>query len=510
MPVSLPKTTFNIQPGVETISNAPQKVLIVGQKTSAGSATSGALQKNIQNNSEEDTLFGENSMLAGMIRAYKKVNQITRIDAIGLDDNGSTFATGSVGVVGTATEDGEVVITIGSRKNHKFIVAITSGDVASVIAAAIDTAVDKDLKVPIGSNANPASVDFTAINAGTVGNRIGIQVEGSVAGVTFSVTAMTGGATDPVLTNVLDVVGEDRYQTIVAPSEYGADFLTDFLDPRFNATNIIQDGVGGISETDTLSNLITFGTTENSKSLFVIGNKTVNKTLYKGSALFELNYAISSQIAAARALRLTDGANINDIVVAAASLDNFGGIELASLPYFNTIFPNLPLIDIDQEWTQTEMESLKAAGISVLGNNSARTSIVLSEVVTTRKTDDVGNPETTFKFLNAVDTSSVIREFFFNNNKARFAQSRLTDGDLVPGRSIANEGLLRATQLEFYDSLAGVLTVSGELARIFFSENLVITLDLDEGKVTMEMKVPIVSQLREIVATMNIVFSTNS
>ncbi len=510
--ISKPKVTFNLIPGQETISAAEQKVLFVGQQTSAGSAVSGSLTQNILNDSSEDGLFGADSMLAIMIRAYKVINQVTRIDVIGLDDNGGGVdATGTVVFTGTATEDGTLVVVTGSEKNNTFTIAVTSGDTATVIGAALETAVTADTKAPVDAANVTGTVTMTAINAGTVGNGITLKVTGTVGGVSTSVTGMASGATDPVLTTVFDVIGDERYQTIVAPSEYGTSFLKDLLDPRFNATNSVQDGVGIMTGTDTFANLVTLGNANNSQSLVLLGNKIVSTSTFDGSGIVELDQVVSSQFAGIRAKRLTQGANISGIVIATTGpLDSFGGSEIASLPYHNTPFPGLPIIDINNGFTETEQDSLNTAGISVLGNNITKTSVIAGTVVTTRKTDSAGNPELTFKFLNSVDTSSVIREFYFNNNRARFAQSRLTEGGLVPNRSIANGDLITAFQISLYQSLAGLLTQSGEDALTFYKQNLTVDLDVLNGKVTIAMKTPTVGQLREITGTIQIVFSTNS
>jgi phage tail sheath gpL-like len=513
--ISKPEVTFNIIPGQEEISNAPQRVLFVGQKTPSGSASSGDLVESIPNDGSEDALFGEDSMLAGMVRAYKALNQVTVIDAIPLDDNGSAVdATGTVVVSGTATEDGTLEVTTGSDQNHKFTIAVSDTDTATVIGAAIEAAVNADTSAPVTAANVAGTVTMTAVNGGTVGNGITLRITGTVAGITPSVTGMTGGATDPVLTSVFDVIGDERYQTIVAPSEYGTDFLTDLLDPRFNATNKVLDGVGIITQTGSFATLLSNGNAENSQTGFVIiGNQSKSTSTFEGSVMVELDQVISAQFAANRAERLTEGANISNIVIATSGpLDSFGGKEIASLPYFNTPFPNLPLIALGDGFDSSEEASLNAAGITLLGNNIARTSIISGEVVTTRKTDAAGNPELTFRFLNALDTSSVIREFYFNNNRARFAQSRLTtgDGDLVPNRSIANESVIRGFQISLYNSLSGLLTQSGEDALNFYKENLTVSLDILSGQVTITMKTPIVGQLREILGTIQIVFSTNN
>jgi phage tail sheath gpL-like len=515
MPISLPKVTVNILPAQVEQSNEPQRVLFVGQKVAAGTAPTGTLQQSIENGGQEDTLFGANSMIAGMIRAAKKLNEETRFDAIGLDDNGAgVAATGTVGFSGTATAAGSFDVTIGSGANHKFTIPVAIGDTATVIGAALEAAANADLDLPVTAANVTGTVTFTADNDGEEGNFITLKVTGSAVGVTPSVTVMTGGATNPVLTNVFDVVGSLRYQTIVWPSTYDLSTLTTFLDARFNATNDVLDGVGVVGITDTFSNLNVTATAENSESLVLLGNRSVSETLYKGSALLEIDNIVASQFAAIRALRLTPDANIANYVIATSGArDSFGGPAIASLPYFNTPFNNLPLIDVDKEFSRTETDSLKASGISILGNNQVRNGVIAGEVVTTYKTNAAGIVDPTFKFLNAVDTASNVREYFSNNLKSRFAQSRLTEGDVQPNRSMANAAIIEAFLDGLYITLSDedfVLTQAGEAAVQFFKANRSVTLDLVDGKATIIMQTPIVTQLREIIATMQIVFSTNS
>ena len=158
-----------------------------------------------------------------------------------------------------------------------------------------------------------------------------------------------------------------------------------------------------------------------------------------------------------------------------------------------------------------EIDSLNTSGISTIGNNRAGNQVILGEQVTTYKTDSAGNPDVSFKFLNFVDTSSNAREFFVNNYRNVYAQSRLTGGDLIPGRDMANQASIEATTIGFYNTLSGadfVLTQAGEEARRFFIQNLIVSLDLATGTVTVDMGTPLVTQLRNLFGTMRIVFST--
>ena len=510
-----PKVTFNILPAALEISVAPQRILFIGQKTSAGTAISGELISRIQNDNSENTLFGADSMLAGMIRAAKKINQVTQMDAIALSDAMSAVAaTGNVTFTGTATANGSIFVTVGSAQNSRYSVDIEVGDTATVIGGKLATLINADAFAPVNAVNTTGSVALTAVNAGLEGNSIGLRFEGVVAGVTVAITAFSGGLTNPTLTNLFDVIEGQRYQTIVWPSTYDLALVRNFLGARFNVTNEVLDGVAVVTRTDTFANLVTLGNSQNSQSLVIAGNRLLNDTDFKGGSMLELNNVVSAQFGALRALRLTQDANISRYVIATrGALDSFGGPALASLPYFNSPFFDLPIIPIGKGFRKEEIDQLAEAGIFVFGNNVNRTQIILSDVVTTYKTDVAGNPDKSFKFLNYVDTISTVREYMVNNCRARFAQCRLTNGDLIPRRNIANEILIRSFITQLYTNLSQtdfVLTQAGEDALEFFRENLNVSLDLVDGQVTINMITPIVTQLREILGTIQIAFSTQA
>jgi len=509
-----PKVQVNIVPATTDVENTAQKILFVGQKTATGTATAGALVENILNDNSEDTLFGQDSMLAGMVRAAKALNQTTVMDAIALDDNGAgVAATGTIAITGTATEDGVLTVRIGSQLNHSYSIAVTSGDTATVIGDAIDTATAADADAPFTTSNTTGTVTVTAANKGTLGNDIGIEVSGTVGGVSTTVTGMASGATDPTLTGVFDVIGTKRYQTIVWPYAADVTVVLALLDARFNDENRVLDGVAITSIQDSLANHISRLGALNSQSLVEITDKAESETNFKGPAQFEMAPIKSAQFGAIRALRLTDGASISRYVITTnGPLDSFGGPALASKPYFNTTLPNLPLVATGRGWNTTEIEQLTDTyGGTVFGVNVAGNTAICGELVTTYKTDSAGNPDVSFKYLNYVDTASNSREYFYNNLRSRFAQSRLTEGDVIKGRDMANDITIAAYCEKLYQDLSGpdfVLLQAGEDALKFFKANISVTLNLATGRATVQMTVPLVTQLREILATMKIAFST--
>ena len=516
MAISLPVVTVIKTATPTVVENEEQRVLLLAQKTSAGNAVSGVLIENMPTDGSENALFGSNSTIAAMVRDFKITNKVSRLDVIPLDDNGGAVAaTGTLAITGGATADGTLTLIVGSEENHKLTIAVANGDTPTTVGDAIEAAVNADTNAPVTAVNVTGTETFTAVNGGTVGNSITLVLRNPVAGLAFVLTGMASGATDPVLTGVFDVVGSTRYQAVVTPSEYGQTFLTDFLDPRFNVANDIQDGVGFQCIADTIANAKVLGDTLNSPSLSVGVNELVtppNNTLHKGGALIELNAVISTAFVAIRALRFTPGANISQFVLApSGSTDNFGSISTATLPYFNTpmprLFPPLPI----NATTQQEQEDLNASGLWTLDSNRTRTAVLTGSVLTTRKTDAAGNPEVTFKFLNGVDTSSQVAEFFFNNLKSQYAQFRITDGDIFSDSNITNVDAIKSFVVGMYNTLAGqLLTVAGDEAQTFFQENLVVVLtDSAAGKVNISAQVPLVTQLRELVVSLSFSFDAS-
>lgn len=516
--ISEPQVSISIIGAAPNVSNQPQKVLFINQMTSAGTATSGALVQNIGNDGSESTLFGVSSMLAQAIRQFRKINKIVQVDAIPLVDNaGGTAASGTIAVSGTATATGSINIIIGSINNYTIPVTINSGDTAATVAASINTAINAVTTLPVTSTVATSTVTMSCVHKGTVGNKIAIEITGAVAGVTFTLTGMSGGVTNPTLTTLFDPISDIRYQTIVWPSTFNFATVANFLDGRFNVNNIILDGVAVSSVNDTFSNLATTLNALNSKSLAINCEKIVNNSLYKGSSLLEFDDVIAAQFAAIRSLRLTDGADISRYVISTnGARDSFGGAALASFPYFNTPFFNLPLVAPDLGFTSDsggEIDQLLTDGGFVIGNNIAGNTVIAGQVVTTYKTDTAGNPDTSFKYLEYVDTISNIREYFFNNLKAKYAQTRLTTGALVNGRSMANGASIEADLDGIYQTLSGedyVLTQAGDASVKYFKENRTVSTNTSTGTVTVTMKVPIVVQFRKLVASIQLSFNTFS
>jgi phage tail sheath gpL-like len=511
MPISLPNTTITIarQPGLTQI--AEQRILVIGQKTAGGSATGGALVQDVSESSAEiASLFGARSHIAQVLRAIKLVNKLTAVDAIALADNGSAVsATAQVTFTGTATESGRIFVEVGSGRRFRFPVDVVTGDTGAGVAVKLLAEVNLATDAPFTGTQTTVDVDLTAANGGTWANDLTLRVDGTIGGISTTLTGWASGANDPSLTSLFAVIGSRRYQTIIWPSAYVTTVLETLLDARFNTDNDVLDGRAIITAVGTAGQIKTIASGLDSPSFVVFADKATSAADRVGTAMREMPDVVSAMFGAVRALRLTENASLASVITTPAPLDQFGGAALASLPLFNSILSELAVTLPVDEWTNTEVLDFNANGVSVIGPNRAFSSMIAGEVVTTNTTDGAGNDDLSFKFLNTVDTMSLIREVYFTRLKSQFSQARLTGGDLVAGRSMANEPLIRAFFKEIYQELAELTLVqAGSSAIRDFNQHLILIIDLSEGKVTFAMAPLLVTGLRVIIGTISVNFGS--
>lgn len=170
---------------------------LVGQMTSAGTATAG-IPVRVLSPALARTLFGEGSSLAAQCAAYLANDPAGELWGVPLADNGGgTAATGSIALTGLATASGTLALIVAGRRVE---VAVTSGDSATDVGDAIDTAVAAADNIPVTTANTTGTVAVTARHKGTVGNQIKIYLDPDgvlPAGLAVSITQISSGAIDP-------------------------------------------------------------------------------------------------------------------------------------------------------------------------------------------------------------------------------------------------------------------------------------------------------------------------
>lgn len=243
------------------------KALIMGQKTTGGSEAELELDR-ITSKDIAAAYYGAGSQLARMFAKWFLNNKFTEVYGMSIDDDASgVAATGTATVTGAATVDGTVYLTI---NGVLVTAAVADLDDATAIGDAIAAAITAKTELPVTAANVTGTVTFTGKNKGENANDIDIQLnfnDGEVlpAGVTIVIVAMASGATNPDVSEILALLGDEWYNVIVCPWSDAVNLtaLETELADRFTAMRMI-DGVAFISKKGTLSELATFGNGRNS------------------------------------------------------------------------------------------------------------------------------------------------------------------------------------------------------------------------------------------------------
>ncbi len=482
---NLHKPTINaqIKADASLAQFSDQKVLMIGQ--AGGIATAGELAIDTASRDIE-TLFGDRSMVTLAFKKFRKYNNSVRLDVVPIaEPSGGAKARGTFTVIGNAKENATLKLKVGDDE-YPLNVDILKDETQSEVAANINSAINGQEKLLDSSidttNDNQLNIDFFI--KGAVGNNIRIRVVVGVAGLIFNMVKLEGGAGTYDVTNILDPI-RDRYQTYIfdASMDFDTSKFIEWLDGRFNQLNEIAGGSAFFSSNMSYSEGVALGKTFNSRSLTILANTE------------EMRYTLCPLIAAAelgakRSLRLTEGANIGDLV--SDPVEAIGGISKASLPYHNTPMSYDPPVGV---LSFREVEALTDAGISLMVPSTDST--VLGDMVTTYKYATDGTVDNTFKSLNSVDTSFAIQEYFFNQTKKDFAQTRATSGEVEAGYAMTNHHILKAFIKGYYTFLAELALVKGgDKAVQDFTDSLSVTLNEPAGVYFVYFKVNIMSQLK--------------
>jgi phage tail sheath gpL-like len=514
---SNPNVTIQLLADAVVDAFEDRRDIIFGQIGTTGTPTavSDALNANVEamTTAEIKTLFGIDSNMTNTVLDWKTANgSKSPLDVVGVTAGAGNAATGTITFVGTATSAGEYKVSIVDEEKYQVTVVIPDTTDETAAALAVKTAADLLTDAVFSSGVALGVYTATATDTGTNANHYGIKIEGVVPGLVATIASfqtLATGTGAPTVTSTLDAIEGIRYTGVVWPEDWVTTALITEFEARFNASNAIMDGMIFQGNTAIYADNLAAGPALNSKVICLAGSPLLALADNKGPAIVRPADWVWAEFAGIRAKRLTPGTAIADnIITTSGGLDAFGGPSLASLPYFNTPLPATPVTAATNLWTSEEQAALEAAGFTTYGVNSAQNAMIMGPVVTTWTTDAGGNPNTSFLYLNYVDTGSACREIFFNVLKSTYAQSRLTEGDLIAGRSMANAESIKAELLRIYRFLSTIaLTQAGREAESFFAQNTTVTVSLATRTATITGPLPIVTQLGTINYALSLSFT---
>lgn len=223
---------YNNKLAVRSLPTNLQRVLVVAQKTAAGTATANQVIQVFDSESAA-ALFGRGSQAHRMVMAALKANRYAQLFVLPVEDSGTgVAASATLTVTGNATTSGAVSVNVAGTD---LVVPVTTGDAAATVAANIKAELDKLVDLPTSQAVAGGVVTLTQLNKGTVGNVHRIAASSSASGIAVAVAAFAGGLNDPSLATPLAAAFTGGHEILVVPYSSGTP-LTD-LRTHLNAVS---------------------------------------------------------------------------------------------------------------------------------------------------------------------------------------------------------------------------------------------------------------------------------
>ena len=410
------------------VANA--KTCIVGQKTSAGSATANTLVQ-VTSAERATALFGVGSQLAIMCKTYLQNDPLGNLWAGVLADNGTTKATGTIEVTAAATGDGTIALRL---YGYRVQIGVTSGDSAAHIGASIRDAANAIVDLPVLATLSTATVTFTAKNAGVAGNTGRLELnpdEGNLTppGVAMTITQMSGGATDPVLTTLITAMtsSDVRWWVLGLTDVPSMEAIDAEALSRWDAARALRNHAFSC-RVDSVSNLTTDWAARNSPHQCTFG------ILAPPNPSWEIAAAAAGQIIKRNRAH--------------------PAVPHTGTKLVNRLGQAMPGPVIASRFSSVENNTLGLAGVATLSTDTYG-QLQLGPVVTHYKRDGSGVADTTLRWFNTLSQLMyVIDDIEGATRQYSAGKILVNDASVVePGTPVLDRALMRAHLAGRYELL---------------------------------------------------------
>lgn len=443
------------------------RALLIGQKTTAGTAAANQLVL-VTSAAQAKTLFGAGSVLAGMFEAYFAQNSFTEVWAMPVADDGSgVAAVGSIAFGGTATAAGTIALMVAGRAVKA---TVANGNNATAVATSVSAAINAITDLPVTATALSDTVTLTAKNKGVTGNDIDVRVnyysgESTPAGLTVTITAMTGGATNPSLSAAIAALGDEWFHVVGCAFRDGSSLaaLKSEMDSRWGPIRQI-DGHVIAAASGTVGDMTTLGSTLNDKHLSVVATQKSPTPAYEV------------------------GAETTAIVAYNASID-----------------PARPLQTLGYQWTKapargdrytlTERNTLLYSGIATVRVSTAG-AVTVERLVTTYRTNEAGGTDPAYLDIETLMTLQYIRWDWRNYILVKYPRHKLAnDGTrYAPGQAVVTPLIMKAEAIAKFTDWESLGLVEGFSQ---FKRELIVERNAsDPNRLDVLMPPDMVNQLR--------------
>ncbi|QPC44005.1 phage tail sheath subtilisin-like domain-containing protein [Kaustia mangrovi] len=254
----------------------PYRALIIGQKTSSGSAAANTLHRVTRADQLID-IAGRGSMLHRMAMSWFANNTWTETWVGVLDDNpAGQAAGGTVKFGGAVSAPGTLNLYLGGNRVQVAVAAAeANADTATNVAAAINAKADLPVTAAV-DGVDDTQVNLTYRHNGEVGNGYDVRVnyqdgEETPAGLTVTIGAMMNGTSNPVLDDLIAAMGDEWFHIWAMPYTDATSLtaVESELSDRFGPVRMI-DGVCFTASNASHSGLGTLGDSRNSQHVSIM------------------------------------------------------------------------------------------------------------------------------------------------------------------------------------------------------------------------------------------------
>lgn len=409
------------------------QTLLVGQKLAGGTAEAGK-PVNVGNAQMARSLFGRGSVLARMVESFRENNAFATLVCLPVEDaDSSNAASGKFTIAGEATENGKLSFYVCQRC---YSIAVSAGLTAEKVASALANMLKEDVDSPVTASASAGAVSLTAKNKGALGNDIQLSVnlrgaingEKPVAGLSVKITEMSGGAKDPEMKGVFDVLRDEPYELIVTPySEASAldeyEKLMNFSTGRWSWTKQIYGHVYTAKRGD-FNTLCEFGKLRNDPNATIIG---------------------------------VEEAQPNDVV---SILGAVGGrltafiAEDTARPLHGGVLEGMMSTPVEGRFDNEVRNTLLANGIATL-LSSTGLPLQTERIVTTYQRNLSGDKDRSYFDAITMHNIAYCARYIAQNIKAKFNRHILVDDgtQVAPGKKVVTPNVIRSEVISLYKRL---------------------------------------------------------
>ncbi len=473
-----PATLLEVKPNYRNagILPYPTQALIVGQKLAAGTLQPGQIVE-VTRSEEGYGLFGIGSIGAEQVKAFRDANKTTPLFVTALADAvGAVKAAGSFTFAGALPAATVLRFLIGGRQ-----IRFTglSTDTAANLATKLAAAINADTYCIVTATAAAAVVTCTARNGGSTSNGVDLRVDLAAQpipnGLTVTVGAMAGGAGNPVLQTVLDLLTNTWFTDVQHPWADVTNMaaFAEWLRVRYTATSKL-DVQGYVGHSGSYGTLGTFGLLTNSPYLTAVG-------LYRSPTS---PWILSAAVCALACFHLT----------------NDPARQLRSL-----VVPGVVAPDPADQFTEEEQNLLLQKGISTFDALADGTTVI-SRIITTYKTSTLGIADRAWLDIMMPKTLSRIRYDWSGYVSLMYPRSKLvedddvaalvsnySDGSTDTGSAVVTPGRMKASwaaRCKLYGEKVWIMNVSETVKESVFQIS-----DDDKNRMESRQQIQVVGNL---------------